>query len=400
MSKVTVFDHLTAPNPEVDVSHEATGGNTKSHSYTMVRDSDVTVWHDFNLETIRAAFGDLLQLAMSEEDESAKEVGPPLADELVPNSQRAIFTEVDVDRVCEAWCTRVVRGGIKRCADTLRDRLGLDRQAAPSLMRRGVTLKGVDQNGGTCLFLPDWAVFSRKPQPSSASSSSSSSARVTQLTYVVGDSKLDAKWRSSWLDPDAEQLTLEQKKESVWPLRQLATYCRSANTRYGFVITMHELVVFRAHDLPSLGTQAAGLEYRAVPWENGGGDGQLTVNLAIWALSMMALNDQFRGFVDRASGYDSLGAWRRTTARGEEESGEPATLRHVLSGRLRDEMTLRAELGDQLVVLEAGGGELSVHRPPARRSSQRLSRRAATTAGQRKASKSSHATPYNEPTYS
>ncbi len=57
----TVFDVLTAANPTLTLGEQAAGGNTKS-SYVVVKISDVSIWEDFNLEAIMAAYGDLLQM--------------------------------------------------------------------------------------------------------------------------------------------------------------------------------------------------------------------------------------------------------------------------------------------------------------------------------------------------
>ncbi|KAL2170810.1 hypothetical protein VTG60DRAFT_4379 [Thermothelomyces hinnuleus] len=131
------------------------------------------------------------------------------------------------------------------------------------------------------------------------------------LTYAVGDSKLKQKWKSSWLglkpengkilakmDPrlsSDKNWTTDVSKRRMEPLHQVATYCRYAQTRYAFIITQAELVALRIRRVPKASrdtkTQDAAVEYASIPWDAKTG---LTVNLAIWALGCMGMNDGHR----------------------------------------------------------------------------------------------------------
>lgn len=82
--------------------------------------------------------------------------------------------------------------------------------------------------------------------------------------------------------------------ERCLPLEQVATYCRFAQTRYAFIFTQVELVALHIRRIPhpmSKRKLHAAVEYAAVPWYSTRG---LTVNLAIWVLSCMGMNDQHR----------------------------------------------------------------------------------------------------------
>ncbi|KAF7545061.1 hypothetical protein G7046_g9649 [Stylonectria norvegica] len=87
--------------------------------------------------------------------------------------------------------------------------------------------------------------------------------------------------------------TVHQEKDRV-KIVLLATYCKATETRYGFLITPDELVACRFHQLPD--ASKLGVHYKAVPWENHGRD-KMTVNLAIWALSMLAVDPEQRKMV-------------------------------------------------------------------------------------------------------
>lgn len=91
--------------------------------------------------------------------------------------------------------------------------------------------------------------------------------------------------------------------ERILPLRQLATYCRFAETRYFFLVTQDEVVVFRVRridekELASQGPPAqkaryAGFEFKSIPWD-ASGTSRLSFNLAVWALACMGMNDHHR----------------------------------------------------------------------------------------------------------
>ncbi|KAK4147069.1 uncharacterized protein C8A04DRAFT_24860 [Dichotomopilus funicola] len=134
------------------------------------------------------------------------------------------------------------------------------------------------------------------------------------LVYAIGDSKLKQKWKSSWLSlrdsdctvdtdqpyhmPGTSALPVQKTKkvntERINPLKQMATYCRYGETRYGHIIAQTELVAMRVRRIPGTGSRpAAAIEYRSIPW-SAYGHGKLTAHLAIWALGCMGMNDAHR----------------------------------------------------------------------------------------------------------
>lgn len=163
---------------------------------------------------------------------------------------------------------------------------------------------------------PDWTVYARKVEKTYYSAAAKDPKQPMAL--AIGDSKMCQKWKSAWIhkslaesyiDPSPAipangiplQKTHNVTEERLRPLEQLATYCRFGETRYGFILTQEELVAFRVRRLdPALipGVQSydkpfAGIEYKSISW-NASGPGKLTVNLAIWALGCMGMNDHHR----------------------------------------------------------------------------------------------------------
>lgn len=147
---------------------------------------------------------------------------------------------------------------------------------------------------------------------------------------LPGDTKVSTKWTSAKIEIGPVP---KSKKKVGWieSLGQIFTYCTKANARYGYFITDKELVVFRIcidndSDTDQQSSQAQKrlkvldpsldvkdvealqlidktpaeraktngvLEYKAIPWANylhhpDAHDKDLTVNLALWWLHIMA----------------------------------------------------------------------------------------------------------------
>lgn len=80
-------------------------------------------------------------------------------------------------------------------------------------------------------------------------------------------------------------------KEGLWPVRQLANVCHAAQTRYGYIVTDQDLVVccfYHPEDGMSQANQLK-VAMMAVPWTVHG-EAQLTTDLALWWLCMLALS--------------------------------------------------------------------------------------------------------------
>lgn len=192
------------------------------------------------------------------------------------------------------------------------------------------------------------------------------SSKRKDLVFIVGDSKLTEKWKSEYLiltekeaqkvpappswrnveDSDNDQPEplvargyYNVATERTLPLEQLSTYCRFAETRYFFLVTQDEVVVFRVRriDKKELLSQAspadeklyAAFEYKSIPWESNGAN-RLNFNLAVWALACMGMNDYHREMEGPGNtplaGMARLTHWIEDKAKGE--------YTNVISGRV------------------------------------------------------------------
>ncbi|KAM7219530.1 hypothetical protein V8F06_005085 [Rhypophila decipiens] len=315
MESDTILAVLTQKPPDLNREREGTGRNTRGPFWVDVADTDVSLWHDFTFETIMAAYGDLLGRTAP---------GDPrrrIRAEDMSLSDCDIVCEDAMDFFFHGWFGKVVKGCMK---DTPSLACDLD----PAISRG----KPEDESDGTKAkaFNPDWLIH----------------VHPDGQVFVVGESKLDSKWKSQWsssFSGPGKRLKTDHQAERIWPIRQIATYCNRANTRYGFLFTPLELVAVRVSNIPttSLST-SCGVEYRSVPYANWGGQ-KLTVSLALWALAMMGANENVRNCALKRQ-YVSLGSWSRQRGTGSNK------LVHCLSGRQMDENTVRQHLGSLLII--------------------------------------------------
>ncbi len=121
------------------------------------------------------------------------------------------------------------------------------------------------------------------------------------------------------------------------------------------------MVVVRVHSLSTESnverSEESGIKFRAIPWDSNS-DGVLTINVALWALAMMALNDHSRDY-GQMNEYKSLAGLTRV-------HGYPSMVTHPLSRRVMEEATLRAGLGDQQLTILETNEVVPLRRMPSR----------------------------------
>lgn len=211
-----------------------------------------------------------------------------------------------------------------------------------------------------------WAVYDGKVEDMNYTAAPKDHKK--HLAFAIGDSKLCQGWKSAWIQESLAEGYINTKPsttsvhaERLRPLERLATYCRLAGTRYGFILTQSELVAFRVRRLDSTlvsttppvlhNRSYAGIEYKSVPW-HASGPGKLTANLAIWALGCMGMNDQHRSM--EAAGGRPLDSMARLTKWAHDE--RTGVYRNDISGREITEESWE-ELGDAVAFVRLGGKE-------------------------------------------
>ncbi|KAL9089383.1 MAG: hypothetical protein Q9165_005703 [Trypethelium subeluteriae] len=135
-------------------------------------------------------------------------------------------------------------------------------------------------------------------------------------SLIPGDTKLGRKFMSEKIHPGA---VIQDPETNQWlkPIKQIFTYCVKANARYGFLISDKHLVLVRVRPLSqahegnrSLGatksTELEGaLDFKCIDWHLSG-NRQLTVNLALWWIHLLAANNGGIDFTYAPLGEEAL----------------------------------------------------------------------------------------------
>ena len=317
----TLLDYLTQPNPVLDRSNLQQGPNTSiGGSYEI---EGVRPWTDFTIQNILECFGDVLTVNIPSDQLHQP---PPIMEH-----HRRLTDEACVSAVLTKHNHVRVDCALQVASRRLRDR-GL---RLPISWSWG-SLSDVQEDPR---LRPDWA-------------GTVHSGNVPYPNLVPGDTKQSAKWKSNMNTP-------RQQEEFRKPFRQGLTYCVKLNTRYGYIVTDAEATYFRrtksaepasplstnrpqrqniqpsqpihsrvlsinsatsgvtAMSLDSSGsgyTDAGNpdinetpLEVCTVDWGSSGGH-QLTVNLGLWFIHMLATSDN-----SVKEGYPELGSWQAFT---------------------------------------------------------------------------------------
>jgi hypothetical protein len=154
--------------------------------------------------------------------------------------------------------------------------------------------------------LPDWAGVRRL-----STRSDSDSYDHRPINMLPGDTKVSYKWNSKEIK--ATEVGRKKKvPEWLWPIMQVFTYCIRLDTRYGYIVTDEEVVIFRVtaprmESAPSK-TEAkprfllsksslefASIDYQSVTSSARGREGKtnlMTLNMALWWLHLLAANNR------------------------------------------------------------------------------------------------------------
>ncbi|KLU91023.1 hypothetical protein MAPG_09548 [Magnaporthiopsis poae ATCC 64411] len=317
----TLLDILTSPNLE-RISLTGKGQNTQP-AWNPSWGRCWEAWDEFNLRTLLSIYGSSLDLACS----SMSQPSPSEFD-------REILSEDTLEHFISRFNMPIINHALA---------VALERAGREGKLQQG--LQAHLGRGSRCLLQEqrmDWCLAS--PQHPGA--------QAKYRCILPGDSKLDSKWNAELYNIDYE----EWRK----PVDQVVGYMINSRWRYGFAITDQELYVFRITLLPiSVGSvptlrtrpgiwetalptgaegdydysvadlsamtadmtiasrQTADYDHQAdlrhrdyrlqcaiVPWSAHGRD-RLTVNLALWCLSMMSMGD---GSIQTE--YPPLDSWR------------------------------------------------------------------------------------------
>ena len=195
------------------------------------------------------------------------------------------------------------REAVFRALEETREYLGRDDLV---YMVRGALAQ--DPRGPSRSFHPDWAA--------TALNSHGLANGSLAENFLPGDTKYSKNWKSAWVkEGECESMVGPQGvyPEWFWPVAQVFTYCYRLETRYAYIITDEELVLFRVGpnkkppnasprllrlDIEEVGSDGK-IEFVSVPWTNGrdeagnelGASIGLSINTALWWIHLQAANN-------------------------------------------------------------------------------------------------------------
>lgn len=245
---------LSQPKPLVPCKTKACK-NTKG-AWPDFRADTITVWDDFNLDNLNESYGHILDLDVPEQRLAAPKPGQVLA---------AIeIAKPDDIRHLIRWNDKVIGPTL----DFAREHLNL---------HDGVFLRHK-------ISAPDNSAFARI-------NDGRRPVRVDHFialdeyplsNLVIGLGRPSSKFQGRKLADHPGNAS----KENFWPLRQLANLCDIAKTRYGYILTDEDLVACCfSRNAPNSWKVAL----MPIPWSRYG-ENQLTTDLALWWLSMLAMS--------------------------------------------------------------------------------------------------------------
>ncbi|KAJ4294280.1 hypothetical protein N0V90_007970 [Kalmusia sp. IMI 367209] len=282
----TLLDYLRRKNPIIDhISHKSSKSNTRTPTYT--RPKWIAKWEGFDTETLQKMYSDILGRVGTRDAVEPKAIDLRVKDETG-------FSDVVLK-----WNREVVFQALEEA----KQYTGHDEIV---YMVRGALAK--DPPGATKRYRPDWAAIAWAPHEQAS--------RKLEDNRLPGDTKYSKKWKSAWVEEGECRRMFGPEDDYptwFWPIAQVFTYCHRLETRYAYIITDEELVLFRVgpnRDSPTPTPKSHRLvieelvsdgkiEFVSVPWTNGrneegselGEPNGLSINTALWWIHLQAASD-------------------------------------------------------------------------------------------------------------
>ncbi|XXH01049.1 hypothetical protein Hte_007400 [Hypoxylon texense] len=255
---VTLRRLLTQSKPEVPCKTNAK--KNTSGKWPEVIASNIRLWNEFNLNILNESYGHILDIEIP----AGKLAGRPRAE--------AVLNDVEITKPIDTmhligWHDRILRPTLAFAKKHLQ-------------LHEGLTLEQY--------VSPDKKEFERN-QPNLRIDHYVKLADYPVASLIVGLGLPSSKFQGRRLADRPEAAS----KDSLLPLRQLANLCDKASTRYGYIVTDQDLLVCCYYKTAVPGSTAAAANWKValmpVPWTRYG-EGQLTTDLALWWLCMLALS--------------------------------------------------------------------------------------------------------------
>lgn len=109
MPPLTRHDVLSKPNPLLDTSRLKSGNNSQNYNYVEMADTrlNISIWDDFTLDNIKAAYGNLLQETSNVAPE-LQEWDDERWEAMISADQRRLVQERGMDNIVQKWNIEIV----------------------------------------------------------------------------------------------------------------------------------------------------------------------------------------------------------------------------------------------------------------------------------------------------
>ncbi|KAI1173610.1 hypothetical protein F4777DRAFT_556968 [Nemania sp. FL0916] len=279
----TIRVALTQPKP-VTLCGPMPSRNTKSGpDWPNISNDDISTWADFRLETLNESYGQVLDLEIPVTELSKAGVSRPDALEVVEITKpdEILYLIGLNDRVLQPTL-----GFAKRYLHLCDGVQLLHQVSAP----KKALIPMVKISNGSNQFSVDHCVALDE---------------IQSPNLVIGFCRPSNKFQSRAVAENSKDL----KEERTLPLRQLANLCRVAGTRYGYIMTEKDFV---ACCFTKKSTEEKAQWWKVmmmpVPWTRQGAS-QLTTDLALWWLSMLALSAREHRVLTTEENMVGIGEW-------------------------------------------------------------------------------------------
>ena len=276
-NRQTLLEYLKQANSSVNPPRD--GKPSRSHNNEIWPiPCKVAGWKDFRWKTLRRIFENGVLNILNQSFDDLRAIGegsPPI-----------IYEEKDLNSVISKSIKKIVCQALEKTSYIL---LQQDVRMEPSSQADLLY-------HNPYISRPDWAGTTDLRQH----------PHTGKLCNILpGESKRSLVWRSEQMNDEFDPTSPDPYDAPAFrPLRQLAYYCVRACSRYGYIITERELVVVQVGSTLSLDLEEEETleckahvrdnllaQYHSIPWENAGPDVDMTINLALLFLHLLAANN-------------------------------------------------------------------------------------------------------------
>ncbi|KAJ9130229.1 hypothetical protein NKR23_g12297 [Pleurostoma richardsiae] len=264
---ITLRRLLTQPKPEVPCKTKASKNSTGQ--WPTVGIDAIRLWDQFNIDILNESYGHILDLEIPVEQLAEA----PRAEDVLEGME--ITKPTDILHLI-GWNDRVLRPTLAFAKQHLHLHTSVRLQHDVAAADNSSFARIMD--GRRPIRVDHRVALDDFPLPH----------------LVIGLGRSSSKFQGRLLAGHSGKTA----KENLWPLRQLANLCDLAKTRYGYIVTDQDLVAccFYKTEAARSGQTAGSTEVvdwkvalMPVPWTKYGEE-QLTTDLALWWLCMLALS--------------------------------------------------------------------------------------------------------------